>query len=76
MYTNAGVLQVIGIRNAAANLVLVQSSLNRVESGELEMTEMAFDELVRMEEDIKTHFLHRAEMLGMTNVANKAMDIL
>lgn len=73
MYTNAGVLGVIGVRNAAANLGQTRAALDAVEKGEMKLTEREFEALVRLEEDIKTFFLHRAEALGMTNVANNAM---
>lgn len=74
MYTNAGVLQVISVKDAAVNLVKTRNLLEAIGNGEVKVSKADFAALVRLEEDIKAHFVNRAELLGMTNVDNKSME--
>lgn len=75
MYTNAGMLEAISTRDIALNLEKVRKILDAVEAEKVQVSEKEFDELVRWEEDIKAHFVHKAEVLGMTNVANQGMSL-
>lgn len=76
MYTNDGVLQVISARSAGQNLVQAKAILDAVMDDGLIISEANFQALTRLEEDIKAHFVRRAELLGMTNVDMKTLDNL
>lgn len=74
MYTNDGILAMISVRDTAANFGLVRAVLNDIDKGEVEASELEHAKLIQWELDIKAHFVRRAELLGMTNVASSGMD--
>ncbi len=74
MYTNAGMLAMMTTANIIANYELVRSILADVESGKLAMSETAFDNHRRWEEDMSDFFVRRAEQLGITNARRSGMQ--
>lgn len=73
MYTNSGILGTMKLRDIAVNLDEVKTVLDAAMSGEKPLEGQEFDRLTRWEEDMKRTMLHRAEMLGVTNVSNNVM---
>lgn len=74
MYTHAGILAMLPLKDVANNYRIVEDLLNRIEKDNLVVDKADFEELKRWEQDIKTFFINLAEQLGMTNVHRNTME--
>lgn len=75
MYTNAGMLAMMKLDNVIANYELVNKNLEDASSGAIAMSELAFDNHRRWQEDMNAYFIRKAEQMGLTNVRNGVMKL-
>ncbi len=75
MYTNAGMLAMMKQSNITANFEELQCTLRMVEDGAIKMSDHAFADHKRWEQDMHDYFIRLAEQRGLTNVCSDAIRL-